>query len=143
DEETEIGKPLAEVVEVFSDEVFDIDLTPNRSDAMSHYGVARDLRAGMRESGLNIALNEPVTTKFRIDNHTKNIPIEIVDTQKARRYCGITISGIKVTESPQWLQNRLKAIGLAPINNVVDATNYVMHDLGQPFHAFDAERIEG
>ncbi len=142
-EDTAVGCPLAEVVEVYTDEIFDIDLTPNRSDAMSHYGVARDLRAGLREKGLNATLNEPIISKFRVDNHTRNVPIEILDTDKAPRYCGITISKIKVAESPAWLKNRLKAIGLSPINNVVDATNYVMHELGQPFHAFDADRIEG
>lgn len=143
DPAVEVGKALAEVITVFSDQVFDIDLTPNRSDAMSHYGVARDLRAGLREQGFNTSLKEPLVSKFRVDNHTRNVPIEIMDIERAPRYCGVTLTNVEVKESPQWLKHRLQAIGLSPINNIVDATNYVLHDLGQPFHAFDADRIAG
>lgn len=137
------GTPLSEVFEVLLDDVFEIGLTPNRSDAMSHYGVARDLRAGLIELGQSKSLIEPGVNKFNIENHTRNIPVEIEDSDLAPRYCSVTLSKISVKPSPKWLQNRLRAIGLSPVNNIVDATNYVMHALGQPFHAFDADQIEG
>ncbi|HLS31106.1 MAG TPA: phenylalanine--tRNA ligase subunit beta, partial [Flavobacteriaceae bacterium] len=135
--------PLSEIYEVFNDQVFEIGLTPNRSDAMSHYGVARDLYAGLYRQGINKALQLPSTSKFRIDDHTRHIPILVEDTEKAPRYCGITLTDVEVKESPMWLKNRLTAIGVGTRNNIVDATNYVMHALGQPFHAFDADRISG
>ncbi len=142
-EDLKPGTPLKEVFEVLKDDVFEIGLTPNRSDAMSHYGVARDLRAGLIRQEINTPLNTPITSKFRVDNHTRNIPVEVEDSDKVLRYCGLTMSEVEVKESPQWLKNRLMAIGLDPINNVVDAANYVMHDLGQPFHVFDADKIKG
>lgn len=137
------GEALSNVYDVLVDQVFEIGLTPNRSDAMSHYGVARDLRAGLAQKEINKQLVSPSVSKFRVDNHTRNIPVIVEDSEKVTRYCGISISDIKVEESPVWLQNRLRAIGLTPRNNIVDATNYVMHELGQPFHAFDADRIRG
>ncbi len=143
DENIEIGKPLNEVFEIETDEVFEIGLTPNRADAMSHLGVARDLKAGLLHRGINTVFDTPSISKFNIDSKTRPIQIEIVDKDKCPRYAGITIKGIKVGPSPQWIQNRLKAIGLTPINNIVDITNYVMHELGQPLHAFDAEKIHG
>lgn len=142
-EETEIGLPMSQVVNVLKDHIFEIGLTPNRSDAMSHYGVARDLRAGLKRKEINKPLNIPPVSKFKVDNHTRHIPVLVEDSVRAPRYCGVTITGVTVKDSPLWLQNRLKAIGLSPINNIVDATNYVMHSLGQPFHAFDADKIEG
>ncbi len=138
-----VGTPCAEVFEIESDEVFEIGLTPNRADAMSHYGVARDLRAGMIQQGTQLELLSPSVGDFHVDTRSLRIDVEIEDKDLAPRYCGITISGIKVEESPSWLQNRLKAIGLTPKNNIVDATNYVLHDLGQPLHAFDASKIKG
>ena len=139
----EVGSALAKHYEVENDLVFEIGLTPNRADAMSHYGTARDLMAGMSQHGIIAKLISPSVTAFHVDNRSLKVDVEIKDKLKAPRYCGLTISDIVVKESPQWLQNRLKAIGLSPINNIVDATNYVLHDLGQPLHAFDADRISG
>ncbi|MDN3723837.1 phenylalanine--tRNA ligase subunit beta [Aequorivita sp. SDUM287046] len=137
------GTPLAKVLEIENDKVFEIGLTPNRADAMSHWGVARDLKAGLLHKGISTKLNTPSTSSFRIDNRTLKIDIKVKDSALAPRYCGITISNVKVEPSPAWLQNRLKSIGLSPINNIVDVTNYVLHELGQPLHAFDAARIAG
>ncbi|NRS90665.1 phenylalanyl-tRNA synthetase beta chain [Flavobacterium sp. 7E] len=137
------GTKAAEVFKVENDEVFEIGLTPNRADAMSHLGTARDLRAGLLQSGINVELITPSVSNFRIDMRTLKIDTVIEDTQLAPRYCGVTISGITVKPSPQWLQDRLKAIGLNPKNNIVDVTNYVLHELGQPLHAFDAAKVNG
>jgi phenylalanyl-tRNA synthetase beta chain len=135
------GTPLAKVLEVENDKVFEIGLTPNRADAMSHWGVARDLKAGLLHKGISTKLNTPSTSSFRVDNRTLKMNVKVADSTLAPRYCGITLSNLTVTDSPSWLQNRLKAIGLTPINNVVDVTNYVLHELGQPLHAFDANKI--
>ena len=137
------GTPAATVFKIENDEVFEIGLTPNRADAMSHLGTARDLRAGMLQSGVNVELITPSVSSFRVDKRTLKIDIDVKEPKLAPRYCGITISGIEVKPSPDWLQNRLKAIGLNPKNNIVDVTNYVMHELGQPLHAFDAAKING
>ncbi|MGB8705987.1 MAG: phenylalanine--tRNA ligase subunit beta, partial [Gillisia sp.] len=137
------GTPLAEIFEIEDDHVFEIGLTPNRADAMSHWGVARDLKAGYQQQGLSLELITPSVSKFNIDGRSLRIPIHVEDTKLAPRYCGITVSGITLADSPKWLQNRLKSIGINPKNNVVDATNYVMHELGQPLHAFDADKIAG
>ena len=139
----ETGSPLAKHYDIEDDLVFDIGLTPNRADAMSHYGTARDLMAGLSQHGINAKLISPSVSAFHVDDRSLKVDINVEDKQKAPRYCGLTISDIVVKESPEWLQNRLKAIGLNPINNIVDATNYVLHDLGQPLHAFDADRISG
>ncbi|RMA58621.1 phenylalanine--tRNA ligase subunit beta [Ulvibacter antarcticus] len=143
DEDLKPGTAVSEILEVENDEVFEIGLTPNRADAMSHWGVARDLRAGLIQNNLSIELITPSTSNFKIENRTLKIDVNVENSTLAPRYCGVTISGMKVAESPKWLQNRLKAIGLAPINNVVDCTNYVLHGLGQPLHAFDAVKISG
>lgn len=137
------GTPVAEVYKIENDKVFTIGLTPNRSDAMSHWGVARDLKAGLLAHGVPVKLNTPSSSRFNVDNRTLKIDVQIENPALAPRYCGLTISGIKVADSPIWLQNRLKSIGVSPINNVVDATNYVLHELGQPLHAFDAAKIAG
>ena len=137
------GTPLAEVLKIENDEVFEIGLTPNRADAMSHMGVARDLRAGLLLRNKNIELITPSVSAFKVDKRTLKIPVDVVDAKLCPRYCGVTISGIKVKPSPEWLQNRLKAIGLSPKNNIVDVTNYILHELGQPLHAFDATKING
>jgi len=139
----EVGTPVAEIFEVENDKVFEIGLTPNRADAMSHFGVARDLKAGLMQHDTNLELITPSTIAYHVDNRILKIDVEVEDFEKAPRYCGVTISGITVKESPTWLQNRLKAIGLSPINNIVDATNYVLHELGQPLHAFDAVKVAG
>ena len=137
------GTPAATVFKIENDEVFEIGLTPNRADAMSHLGTARDLRAGMLQSGVNVELITPSVSNFRVDKRTLKIDIDVKESKLAPRYCGVTISGIEVKPSPAWLQNRLKAIGLNPKNNIVDVTNYVLHELGQPLHAFDASKING
>ena len=143
DEKLKPGTPAAKVFNVENDEVFEIGLTPNRADAMSHYGVARDLRAALLQKNSNIELITPSVSTFRIDKRTLKIDVDVKDSKLAPRYCGVTISGVTVKESPSWLQNRLKAIGLTPKNNIVDVTNYILHDLGQPLHAFDASKING
>jgi phenylalanyl-tRNA synthetase beta chain len=143
DESLQPGTPAATVFKIENDEVFEIGLTPNRADAMSHLGTARDLRAGMLQSGVNVELITPSVTNFRIDKRTLKIDIDVKENKLVPRYCGLTISGITVKPSPTWLQNRLKAIGLNPKNNIVDVTNYVLHELGQPLHAFDADKING
>jgi phenylalanyl-tRNA synthetase beta chain len=133
----EVGKPASAYFPVYTDAVFEIGLTANRGDAASHLGAARDLKA-ITNCELRINNDElPVATS----NHPINIEIE--DTEGCKRYTGLSISGIEVKASPDWLQNRLKAIGLNPINNIVDATNYVLHELGQPLHAFDADKMVG
>ncbi|WP_415371703.1 phenylalanine--tRNA ligase subunit beta [Patiriisocius sp. Uisw_047] len=137
------GTPVSDVLNIENDIVFEIGLTPNRADAMSHLGVARDLKAGLLQHEVSIELITPSTSNFRIENRTLKIEIEVEKPALAPRYCGVTISGITVAPSPSWLQNRLKAIGLVPLNNVVDITNYILHDLGQPLHAFDAHKIAG
>ncbi|PHS09514.1 MAG: phenylalanine--tRNA ligase subunit beta [Kordia sp.] len=137
------GTPCAEVFNIEDDLVFEIGLTPNRSDAMSHFGTARDLKAGLLQQGHHLELISPSVSDFYIDNRSLKIDSEVEDNKLAPRYCGLTISGIKVTDSPEWIQNRLKAIGLTPKNNIVDITNYVLHELGQPIHAFDTTKIKG
>ncbi len=141
DNTIEIGKPLAEVFNIKSDYVIEIGLTPNRADAMSHYGVARDLRAGLLQKEINAELITPSVSDFHVDERTNKVEIEVKNYDLAPRYAGVTITGIKVKESPEWMQNRLKAIGVQPINNIVDATNYVMHSIGQPLHAYDVAKI--
>ncbi|MCO6176446.1 phenylalanine--tRNA ligase subunit beta [Flavobacterium sp. NRK F10] len=143
DEDVKPGTPAAELFEIETDEVFEIGLTPNRADAMSHFGVARDLKAGLYNNEKNVELITPSVSNFRVDKRTLKIDVAVENEKMAPRYCGVTISGINVKPSPSWLQNRLKAIGLTPKNNVVDVTNYVLHELGQPLHAFDANKIKG
>jgi phenylalanyl-tRNA synthetase beta chain len=138
-----VGAKAANIFDIENDTVFEIGLTPNRADAMSHWGTARDLKAGLLQKDLNIELITPSVSNFRVENRLNRIDIEVKNTELAPRYCGVTISDIKVGESPEWLQHRIKAIGITPKNNVVDVTNYVLHELGQPLHAFDAHYIEG
>lgn len=137
------GTPASKVFNIEVDEVFEIGLTPNRADAMSHMGVARDLRAGLSQTNVNTELITPSVSKFKVDKRTLKIDVKVDDAKLAPRYAGVTISGVSVKPSPTWLQNRLKAIGLSPKNNIVDVTNYVLHELGQPLHAFDAAKIKG
>ncbi|GAB6394486.1 MAG: phenylalanine--tRNA ligase beta subunit [Bacteroidales bacterium] len=126
-----------------SDFVLEVDITPNRSDAASHFGVARDLAAYLKQNGKPAALKSPSVEAFTIDDPAPAVTVVVENTEACPRYTGITIKGVKVKDSPAWLQSALKTIGLRPINNVVDVTNYVLHELGQPFHAFDADRIRG
>jgi len=141
DENLEVGTKASNIFDIENDQVFEIGLTPNRADAMSHYGVARDLKAGLLQLDTNLEMITPSVSAFKVDNRNLKIDINVVDKELAPRYCGVTITGLKVSDSPNWLQHRLKAIGLTPINNIVDATNYVLHELGQPLHAFDASKI--
>ena len=143
DQDLKPGTPAAEIFEVEDDLVFEIGLTPNRADAMSHWGVARDLKAGLQQQGKKLELITPSVSSFQVDSRNLKIPVKIENSELVPRYCGITVSNIKIGPSPKWIQNRLKAIGITPKNNVVDITNYVMHELGQPLHAFDADKIEG
>ncbi len=137
-----IGQPAKEYFKIETDIVFEIGLTPNRVDSSSHIGVARDLAAWLSQEN-DIKYKKPAVDDFKVDNTSNTIPVEIADPQACNRYAGITISGIEIKESPNWLKNRLKAIGLKPINNVVDITNFVLHETGQPLHAFDSDAIKG
>jgi phenylalanyl-tRNA synthetase beta chain len=139
----EPGTPVAELFDIEIDQVFEIGLTPNRADAMSHFGVARDLKAGLRQQGIQKELITPSLSNFNVANRSLKMAVKVQNNALAPRYCGVTISNLIVQPSPSWLKNRLKAIGLKPINNVVDVTNYVLHELGQPLHAFDADRVFG
>lgn len=143
DPDLEPGTPCSQVFKVESDQIFDIGLTPNRSDAMSHFGVARDLRAGLIQQGVTKGIITPSVMNFAVEKRNLQIPIDVRNPELAPRYCGVTITDLTIKPSPNWLQNRLKAIGINPKNNVVDITNYVLHDLGQPLHAFDADKING
>ncbi|MFD0933188.1 phenylalanine--tRNA ligase subunit beta [Psychroflexus salinarum] len=136
------GTPLNQVFSVEKDQVFEIGLTPNRADAMSHWGVARDLRAGLIQNEINIPLDTPSVSSFHVDNRSLRVSISVKKPELAPRYCGVSISGLEVKDSPDWLKNRLKAIGINPKNNIVDATNYVLHELGQPLHAFDLDKVK-
>ncbi|MBU2526010.1 MAG: phenylalanine--tRNA ligase subunit beta [Bacteroidetes bacterium] len=142
DEKLAPGALLSKVYQVEEDTVYEIGLTPNRADAMSHLGVARDLRAGIAQREKLLELITPSVSSFNVDNRALKIDVEVADKLLAPRYCGVSLTDVSVKESPNWLKNRLKAIGLTPKNNVVDATNYVLHELGQPLHAFDADKIK-
>ncbi|MEZ4792443.1 MAG: phenylalanine--tRNA ligase subunit beta [Gelidibacter sp.] len=143
DAKLKVGTFVSDVFNIENDKVFEIGLTPNRADAMSHFGTARDIKAGLIQKNMNVELITPSVSSFHVNNRTLKIDVDVVDKLLAPRYCGVTISGLKVADSPAWLQNRLKAIGLIPKNNIVDVTNYVLHELGQPLHAFDASKITG
>ncbi|MBF9251990.1 phenylalanine--tRNA ligase subunit beta [Pontibacter sp. 172403-2] len=132
------GTPAAQFFGLGSDKVFEIGLTPNRADAASHFGVARDLQALTDAKAVL-----PSVEEFEVNNTSRSISVEVENTAACPRYAGVTVTGIKVGPSPEWMQRRLRAIGLSPINNVVDVTNYVLHELGQPLHAFDADKIKG
>jgi phenylalanyl-tRNA synthetase beta chain len=142
-EDIKVGAFAADVFNIELDQIFEIGLTPNRSDAMSHFGVARDLRAGLMQQGINLELISPSVSDFHVDERTLRFDVEVDKKEHAPRYCGITITDVTVKDSPEWIQNRLKAIGLTPKNNIIDITNYVLHELGQPMHAFDAQKIKG
>ena len=137
------GSLGTDVFNVEIDHVFEIGLTPNRSDAMSHFGVARDLRAGLIQQENQLELISPSISNFHVAERTLRFDVDVEDKDLVPRYCGIAITDIIVKDSPEWIQNRLKAIGLTPKNNIVDITNYVLHELGQPLHAFDAQQIKG
>ncbi|SEL84640.1 phenylalanine--tRNA ligase subunit beta [Parapedobacter koreensis] len=133
-----IGMAAKAYFDIQDDYVFEIGLTPNRADAASHLGVARDIAAFLRSE-----YRLPAITAFVEDNSTEALPVEVEDKDACPRYSSVSIHGVRVGESPEWLKERLQAIGVRPINNVVDVTNYVLHELGQPLHAFDASRLSG
>lgn len=138
DKNVKTGTAASELYNVQSDHVLEIGLTPNRADATSHIGVARDIKAALKRS-----VRWPSVDNFQVDNTTLTIPVEVKNNEACPRYSALTISGVTVAPSPPWLQNRLRSIGLTPINNIVDVTNFVLHEVGQPLHAFDAAAIAG
>lgn len=142
-QDAKVGTPAAEYYGIESDWVIEVDITPNRADACSHYGVARDLYAWLVRNGHKTALHRTDVSSFAADNNDLDIDIVVENAEACPRYCGVTIKGCEVKESPEWLQTKLRTIGVRPINNVVDVTNYVMFAYGQPLHCFDADMIEG
>ena len=142
DSDAKAGTAAADYFQVENDFVFEIGLTPNRIDGASHLGVARDLAAYLKQSE-SIEIKKPLVDAFKSDNNELHIPVEIEEKAGCKRYSGVTIQNVKVRESPTWLQNRLRSIGLTPINNIVDITNFVLYETGQPLHAFDAEKVTG
>jgi phenylalanyl-tRNA synthetase beta chain len=137
------GTPAAEYYDIKSDYVIEIDITPNRADACSHYGVARDLYAWLVQNGYKTSIHRPSDADFKVDNHDLDIDVEVQNEEACPRYCAVSLKNCEVKESPQWLQDKLHLIGLRPINNIVDITNYIMFAYGQPLHCFDADMVEG
>jgi len=142
-ETAQIGMTAKEYYGIKSEFVLEVDITPNRADAASHYGVARDLTAYLKQTDPTVELKRPSVDDFRVDDHSYPVKVVVENTEACPRYAGITVSGVKVTESPKWLQDRLRLIGVRPINNIVDITNYLLHETGQPLHAFDGAKIKG
>ena len=144
-DELQPGTPAGDFFNIEEDHVYEIGLTPNRADAASHIGSARDVAAGLNrlKNTRSYKLHLPDVSGFTVDDHSLDIDVIVEDTTACPRYSGVTISGVKVEESPGWLKNRLNAIGLRPINNIVDITNYILHETGQPLHPFDADKIKG
>jgi len=142
-EDAVVGTPAAEYYHLESDWLIEVDITANRADALSHWGVARDLYAWLKQNGYETSLHRPDCSKFKVDNH--NLPIEVtIENQEAcKRYACVSVTDCEVKESPEWLKNRLTTVGLRPINNIVDITNYVMMAYGQPLHTFDADMVKG
>ena len=141
--DTPVGIPAAQYYHIESDYVIEVDITPNRADACSHYGVARDLYAWLVQNGHATSLHRPSTDDFVVDNEELPVQIQVEQTEACPRYCALTLTGCEVKESPEWLQNKLRVIGLRPINNIVDITNYIMMAYGQPLHCFDVDMIKG
>ncbi|MBS2210816.1 phenylalanine--tRNA ligase subunit beta [Carboxylicivirga mesophila] len=141
--EVKVGSLAKDYFKVENDTAIEVDLTPNRVDGSSHYGVARDLAAYLKQHQDDVKLQLPSVDEFKVDNTNYEVKVTVENTEACPRYCGVTISDITIQESPEWLQNKLKAIGLSPINNVVDVTNFVLHEVGQPLHAFDGDEIKG
>lgn len=138
-----IGQPAAEYYNLESDWLIEVDITANRADALSHWGVARDLYAWLVQNGYETSLHRPSDEAFAVDNTDLTVDVKIENTEACRRYACVSITGCDVKESPEWLQNKLRVIGLRPINNIVDITNYIMMAYGQPLHCFDADMVKG
>ena len=143
DKKIKVGTQASDVFNIELDQIFEIGLTPNRSDAMSHFGVARDIRAGLMQQNIKLELISPSVSDFHVDERTLRIDVEVDDKEQTLRSCGISITDVIVKDSPEWIQNRLRSIGITPKNNIVDITNYVLHELGQPLHTFDAQKVKG
>lgn len=137
------GTLAKDYYDIKSEYVLEVDITPNRADACSHYGVARDLYAWLVQNGRKATLKRPSVEDFHVDNHDMDIEVAVENAEACPRYAGVTIKGVTVKESPEWLQNKLHLIGVRPINNIVDITNYILHAYGQPMHCFDADKIKG
>ena len=142
-EDAPVGQPAAEYYHLESDWLIEVDITANRADALSHWGVARDLYAWLKQNGYQTATHKPSTADFKVDNHDLPVEVKIENTEACKRYACVSITDCDVKESPEWLKNKLTTIGLRPINNIVDITNYVMMALGQPLHCFDADMVKG
>ena len=142
-EDAPIGMPAAEYYNLESDWVIEVDITANRSDALSHYGVARDLYAWLKQNNYQTELHKPNCDAFEVNNESLTIDVEVKNTEACKRYACVSISNCEVKESPEWLQNKLKIVGIRPINNIVDITNYIMMAYGQPMHCFDADMVAG
>ena len=142
-EDAPIGMPAAEYYNLESDWVIEVDITANRSDALSHYGVARDLYAWLKQNNYQTELHKPNCDAFEVDNESLTIDVEVKNTEACKRYACVSITNCEVKESPEWLQNKLKIVGIRPINNIVDITNYIMMAYGQPMHCFDADMVAG
>ena len=138
-----VGTPAAEYYHLESDWLIEVDITANRADALSHWGVARDLYAWLKQNGYETSLHRPGDEAFCVDNHDLPVDVVIENTEACKRYACVSITGCDVKESPEWLKNKLTTIGLRPINNIVDITNYVMMAYGQPLHCFDADMVTG
>ena len=143
DDNVKVGTLASEYFKVENDTIFEIGLTPNRSDAMGHFGVARDLKTVLNHNGSKLEMCLPTVKNFKVDNTNLSISVEVENSQLCPRYSGVSISGVKIEKSPEWLENRLKSLGIEPKNNIVDITNFVLHETGQPLHAFDTEKIKG
>ena len=142
-EDAPIGMPAAEYYNLESDWVIEVDITANRSDALSHYGVARDLYAWLKQNNYQTELHKPNCDAFEVDNESLTIDVEVKNTEACKRYACVSLTNCEVKESPEWLQNKLKIVGIRPINNIVDITNYIMMAYGQPMHCFDADMVAG
>ncbi len=138
-----VGTPAAEYYNIKSDYVIEVDITPNRADACSHYGVARDLYAWLVQNGYKTSIHHPSDEAFAVDNNDLEIAVDVQNSEACPRYAAVTVTGCEVKESPDWLKDKLRTIGLRPINNIVDITNYIMMAYGQPLHCFDADMIDG
>ena len=141
--DTPVGMPAKEYFGVEDDTLIEVDITPNRADGASHYGVARDLYAYYQAKGIDIALTKPSVEDFRVQSHALPIEVVVENTDACPRYTGVSIKGVTIKESPDWLKKALNTIGIRPINNVVDVTNFVLHEMGQALHSFDADKIKG
>ena len=142
-EDAVVGTPAAEYYHLESDWLIEVDITANRADGLSHWGVARDLYAWLKSNGYETKMHRPDCSKFTVDNHDLPIEVKIENTEACKRYACVSVSDCEVKESPDWLKNKLNTIGLRPINNIVDITNYVMMAYGQPLHCFDADMVKG